>query len=150
MGLGPCSLSLALSVLCGGPTTDSCLSCVGGVVVDDGLTHMNSHTHTHINAPPHIPQGRQSMISRFQNSSLMEKEDEYRPLLFHASGADRGKPEPFPVGPKYSGGGAVGMGGMGGMGMGGMGGMGGGGGGGRARSGSSTPGTPSFGGLPYF
>ncbi len=91
------------------------------------------------------------MISRFQNSSLMEKEDEYRPLLFHASGADRGKPEPFPVGPKYGGGGGGGGGAGLGMGVGMMGGGSmGGGGGGRARSGSSTPNTPGFGGMPYF
>jgi hypothetical protein len=43
-------------------------------------------------------QGKQAMIARFQNSSLLEKEDEYRPLLFYSSGPDRGKPEPFPVG----------------------------------------------------
>ena len=38
------------------------------------------------------------MIARFQNSSLMEKEGEYRPLLFFSEGSDRGKPEPFPIG----------------------------------------------------
>lgn len=43
-------------------------------------------------------QGKQAMIARFQNSSLLEKDDEYRPLLFHSSGPDRGKPEPFPTG----------------------------------------------------
>ena len=42
-------------------------------------------------------QGKASMISRFQNSSLMEKEGEYRPLLFVSSGPDKGKPEPFPI-----------------------------------------------------
>jgi hypothetical protein len=42
-------------------------------------------------------QGRQAMIARFQNSSLLEKDDEYRPLLFYSSGPDRGKPEPFPT-----------------------------------------------------
>lgn len=41
-------------------------------------------------------QGKGSMVSRFQNSSLLEKDDEYRPLLFFSSGPDRGKPEPFP------------------------------------------------------
>ena len=41
-------------------------------------------------------QGKSSMVSRFQNSSLLEKDDEYRPLLFFSSGPDRGKPEPFP------------------------------------------------------
>lgn len=48
-------------------------------------------------------QGRQSMISRFSNSSLMEKDGEYRPLLFHSSGPDRGKPEPFPLSSKHYG-----------------------------------------------
>lgn len=42
-------------------------------------------------------QGKQAMISRFQNSSLLEKDDEYQPLLFYSTGPDRGKPEPFPV-----------------------------------------------------
>lgn len=37
---------------------------------------------------------------RFQNSSLLEKDDEYQPLLFHSNGSDRGKPEPFPTGNK--------------------------------------------------
>ena len=40
------------------------------------------------------------MISRFQNSSLLEKDNEYRPLLFRSSGTDKGAPELFPVGPK--------------------------------------------------
>ena len=40
------------------------------------------------------------MISRFQNSSLMEKDGEYRPLIFHSAGADRGRPEPFPASSK--------------------------------------------------
>jgi hypothetical protein len=42
-------------------------------------------------------QGKQAMISRFQNSSLLEKDDEYQPLLFYSTGPDRGRPEPFPV-----------------------------------------------------
>jgi hypothetical protein len=42
-------------------------------------------------------QGKQAMISRFQNSSLLEKDDEYRPLLFYTSGPERGQPEPFPL-----------------------------------------------------
>jgi len=48
-------------------------------------------------------QGRAAMISRFQNSSLLEKDNEYRPLLFYSSGPDRGKPEPFPVSRSSSG-----------------------------------------------
>lgn len=42
-------------------------------------------------------QGKSAMISRFQNSSLLEKDDEYKPLLFYSNGPDAGKPEPFPV-----------------------------------------------------
>lgn len=42
-------------------------------------------------------QGKQAMIARFQNSSLMDKVDEYKPLLFHSSGPNIGKPELFPV-----------------------------------------------------
>ena len=42
-------------------------------------------------------QGKASMISRFQNSSLMEKEGEYRPLLFVSAGPNKGAPEPFPT-----------------------------------------------------
>ncbi len=41
-------------------------------------------------------QGKASMIARFQNSSLMERGDEYRPLIFFTSGAEKGLPEPFP------------------------------------------------------
>mmetsp|Transcript_25203 Transcript_25203/g.25413 ORF Transcript_25203/g.25413 Transcript_25203/m.25413 type:complete len:753 (-) Transcript_25203:306-2564(-) len=42
-------------------------------------------------------QGKASMVARFQNSSLLEKDNEYRPLLFVSSGPDKGKPEPFPT-----------------------------------------------------
>jgi len=42
-------------------------------------------------------QGRAAMISRFQNSSLLEKDNEYRPLLFYSSGPEKGQPEPFPI-----------------------------------------------------
>ncbi|CAM9142934.1 unnamed protein product [Scytosiphon promiscuus] len=45
-------------------------------------------------------QGKASMISRFQNSSLMEKDGEYRPLIFHSTGSERGRPEPFPASSK--------------------------------------------------
>lgn len=72
-------------------------------------------------------QGKQSMISRFSNSSLMEKDGEYRPLLFYSSGPDRGKPEPFPSFLKHHGRKSgtntpttptfLGMAGLGGMGM---------------------------------
>lgn len=41
-------------------------------------------------------QGKQAMITRFQNSSLLEKHESYRPLVFFSSGPNQGKPEPFP------------------------------------------------------
>ncbi len=41
-------------------------------------------------------QGKQAMIARFQNSSLMDKVEEYKPLLFYSFGPNIGKPEPFP------------------------------------------------------
>ena len=40
-------------------------------------------------------QGKQAMIARFQNSSLLEKDEAYKPLLFVSTGPDKGKPEPF-------------------------------------------------------
>ncbi len=42
-------------------------------------------------------QGKSAMISRFQNSSLLEKDAEYKPLLFYSNGPNRGQPEPFPT-----------------------------------------------------
>mmetsp|Transcript_19368 Transcript_19368/g.73217 ORF Transcript_19368/g.73217 Transcript_19368/m.73217 type:complete len:872 (-) Transcript_19368:1089-3704(-) len=42
-------------------------------------------------------QGKQAMIQRFQHSSLMEKEQSYKPLLFYSDGPLKGQPEPFPV-----------------------------------------------------
>ncbi|DAZ93934.1 TPA: hypothetical protein N0F65_012880, partial [Lagenidium giganteum] len=41
-------------------------------------------------------QGKQAMITRFQNSSLLEKHESYRPLVFVSNGPNRGKPETFP------------------------------------------------------
>jgi hypothetical protein len=41
-------------------------------------------------------QGKQAMITRFQNSSLLEKHESYRPLVFYSSGPLQGTPEPFP------------------------------------------------------
>ena len=48
-------------------------------------------------------QGKGAMITRFQNSSLLEKNDMYRPLLFYSSGPQRGEAEPFPLGSRYMG-----------------------------------------------
>jgi RNA recognition motif-containing protein len=41
-------------------------------------------------------QGKAAMLKRFENSALMEKDDEYKPLVFGSEGADRGKRIPFP------------------------------------------------------
>jgi len=41
-------------------------------------------------------QGKSAMLKRFENSALMEKDEEYKPLVFVSSGPDRGKSLPFP------------------------------------------------------
>ena len=41
-------------------------------------------------------QGKAAMIARFQNSSLLEKDDSFKPLLFVSKGANKGAPEAFP------------------------------------------------------
>lgn len=41
-------------------------------------------------------QGRQSMITRFQNSSLLNESIDVQPRLFRTSGPHKGEPEPFP------------------------------------------------------
>ena len=42
-------------------------------------------------------QGKSALVARYQNSSLMSRDNEYRPLLFYSSGPDKGLPEPFPI-----------------------------------------------------
>lgn len=44
-------------------------------------------------------QGKNSLISHFQNSSLMCEDKPYRPIIFHSDGPNVGEIEPFPVGP---------------------------------------------------
>jgi RNA recognition motif-containing protein len=41
-------------------------------------------------------QGKAAMLKRFENSALMEKDDEYKPLVFMSNGPDKGKRLPFP------------------------------------------------------
>ena len=41
-------------------------------------------------------QGKAAMLKRFENSALMEKDDEYKPLVFMSDGPDKGKRLPFP------------------------------------------------------
>jgi hypothetical protein len=41
-------------------------------------------------------QGKDAMLKRFENSALMEKDDEYKPLVFASDGPNRGIRLPFP------------------------------------------------------
>jgi len=41
-------------------------------------------------------QGKAAMLKRFENSALMEKDEEYKPLVFVSHGPDKGKRIPFP------------------------------------------------------
>ena len=41
-------------------------------------------------------QGKEAMLKRFENSALMEKDDEYKPLVFVSDGPKKGKRLPFP------------------------------------------------------
>ena len=42
-------------------------------------------------------QTKASMLKRFENSALMEKDEEYKPLVFVSDGPEKGKRLPFPV-----------------------------------------------------
>lgn len=41
-------------------------------------------------------QGKAAMLKRFENSALMEKDEEYKPLVFVSNGPERGTRLPFP------------------------------------------------------
>jgi hypothetical protein len=41
-------------------------------------------------------QGKAAMLKRFENSALMEKDDEYKPLVFVSDGPNKGQRVPFP------------------------------------------------------
>jgi len=43
-------------------------------------------------------QGKNSLVSHFQNSSLMSEDKKCRPIIFHSEGPNIGEQEPFPVG----------------------------------------------------
>lgn len=45
-------------------------------------------------------QGKDAMLKRFQNSALMDKDEEYKPLVFTSHGPQKGKRLPFPTGSK--------------------------------------------------
>lgn len=44
-------------------------------------------------------QGKNALVTHFQNSSLMHEDKRCRPILFHIDGPMAGDQEPFPVGP---------------------------------------------------
>eukprot|EP01100_Stratorugosa_tubuloviscum_P008071 TRINITY_DN3355_c0_g1_i1.p1 TRINITY_DN3355_c0_g1~~TRINITY_DN3355_c0_g1_i1.p1 ORF type:complete len:153 (-),score=47.19 TRINITY_DN3355_c0_g1_i1:47-451(-) len=44
-------------------------------------------------------QGKNCLISHFQNSSLMCEDKKCRPIIFHSEGPNQGEQEPFPIGP---------------------------------------------------
>ena len=41
-------------------------------------------------------QGKAAMLKRFENSALMEKDEEYKPLVFVSHGPEKGTRIPFP------------------------------------------------------
>ena len=41
-------------------------------------------------------QGKASMLKRFEHSALMEKDEDYQPLVFVSSGPNKGQKEFFP------------------------------------------------------
>jgi len=43
-------------------------------------------------------QGKESLVLRFQNSSLMAEDEKCRPIIFYSNGPKMGQQEPFPVG----------------------------------------------------
>jgi len=44
-------------------------------------------------------QGKAAMLKRFEHSALLDKNDEYRPLVFTSHGVNKGKRENFPSNP---------------------------------------------------
>ncbi|KAG8944255.1 hypothetical protein FRC04_002051 [Tulasnella sp. 424] len=41
-------------------------------------------------------QGKAALVTKFQNSSILDREDQVKPHIYHSSGEDKGLPEPFP------------------------------------------------------
>ncbi|KAI7848300.1 RNA recognition motif 2-domain-containing protein [Circinella umbellata] len=41
-------------------------------------------------------QGKQALIEKFQNSTVMDEEESYRPKIYYSSGPHKGEEEPFP------------------------------------------------------
>ena len=50
-----------------------------------------------------VLQGKQSLVTHFQNSSLLHEDKRCRPILFNSNGEVAGEQEPFPVGPNLRG-----------------------------------------------
>lgn len=42
-------------------------------------------------------QGKTTLINHFKNSSVMDVDEQYRPLLFYSTGPEKGEPENFPM-----------------------------------------------------
>ncbi len=53
--------------------------------------------------PVCVLQGKQSLVTHFQNSSLLHEDKRCRPILFNSNGEVAGEQEPFPVGPNLRG-----------------------------------------------
>lgn len=47
-------------------------------------------------------QGKAAMLKRFENSALMEKDDEYRPMVFVSHGEKKGQREAMPIGTTHN------------------------------------------------
>ncbi|KAI0829622.1 RNA recognition motif 2-domain-containing protein [Trametes gibbosa] len=42
-------------------------------------------------------QGKESLVEKFKNSSIMDEREAWRPKIFYSDGPDQGLPEPFPA-----------------------------------------------------
>jgi len=42
-------------------------------------------------------QGKEALVEKFKNSSIMDEREAWRPRIFYSSGPDQGKPETFPA-----------------------------------------------------
>jgi hypothetical protein len=42
-------------------------------------------------------QGKEALVEKFRNSSIMDEREQWRPKIFHSFGSARGLPEEFPA-----------------------------------------------------
>lgn len=42
-------------------------------------------------------QGKEALIEKFRNSTVLEEEESFRPKVFYSSGPMKGQEEPFPT-----------------------------------------------------